>query len=115
MNRLGKEGEDAAVAFLSGKGYAIIEKNYRTPFGEIDIIAKDLNTIVFVEVKTRSDAAFGQPFEAVNQKKRAKMSRVALSFLKRFKHGVPARFDVLSITVASGGHQIEHIADAFEL
>lgn len=115
MNTLGKQGEDIAVSFLKKKGYAIVEKNFRTVFGEIDIIAKDNHTIVFIEVKARSDIAFGYPFEAVHPKKREKIRKVALSFMKRFKRELPARFDVLSIHFEDGMQQIEHIQDAFEV
>ncbi|SRR6266498_1856746 len=115
MNTLGKEGEDAAVVFLRKKGYRIIEKNYKTVFGEIDIIARDKDVIVFVEVKTRADRSFGHPFEAVHPKKREKIKRVALCFLKKIKSEPPARFDVLSVSAEGGSMKIEHIVDAFEV
>ncbi len=115
MNTLGKEGEDRAVAFLKKKGYRILEKNYRTVFGEIDIIAKDGDVIVFIEVKTRADDAFGYPFEAVTWRKREKIRKVSLSFLKKLKKEPPARFDVLSIRLEDGEKKIEHIKDAFEV
>ena len=115
MNSLGKEGEDIATDFLRDKGFSIIRKNYRTVFGEIDIIAKDKNVIVFVEVKTRTDNAFGHPFEAVDQRKRDKIRKVALSFMKSLKKEFPARFDVMSITRDRGGTRVEHIQDAFEV
>ncbi|PKL51976.1 MAG: YraN family protein [Nitrospira bacterium HGW-Nitrospira-1] len=115
MNTLGKEGEDMAADFLKKKGFGIIKKNYRTVFGEIDIIAKDKDIIVFVEVKTRTDNVFAHPFEAVNQKKRDKIRKVALCFMKTQKKEFPARFDVLSITSDRGETRIEHIKDAFEI
>ncbi len=115
MNRLGKQGEYLAISFLKKKGYAIVEKNFRTVFGEVDIIAKDRHAIVFVEVKARSDIAFGYPFEAVHPKKREKIRKVALSYMKRFKKELPARFDVLSIHFEHGEQHIEHIQDAFEV
>lgn len=115
MNTLGKEGEEIAIKFLKKKGYRIIEKNYRTVFGEIDIIAKDKDVIVFLEVKTRVDETFGYPFEAVTRRKREKIKKVALFFLKRFKRELPARFDVLSINIEDGKKQIRHIKDAFEV
>lgn len=70
MKVLGIEGENAAAKFLEKKGYRIISRNYKTHIGEIDIIAQDGNTIVFVEVKTRGNESFGKPFEAVNKRKR---------------------------------------------
>ncbi len=115
MNTLGREGEELAVEFCKKKGYRILEKNYRTVFGEIDIIAMDKGVIVFIEVKTRADMAFGYPFEAVTRRKREKIRKVALSFLKRFRKELPARFDVLSINIHGGRKQIEHIKDAFEV
>jgi putative endonuclease len=115
MNTLGKEGEEAAVDFLKKTGYRIIEKNYKTVFGEIDIIAKDKDIVVFVEVKTRADRSFGHPFEAVHPKKREKIRKTALCFLKKLKKEVPARFDVLSIDMEGGIKKIEHIVDAFEV
>jgi putative endonuclease len=115
MNTLGKDGEDIAACFLEKKGFRIIEKNYRTVFGEIDIIAQDRGSIVFVEVKTRSAITFGYPFEAVTPKKREKIRKVALCFMKKQKHELPARFDVLSITRDNGETRIEHIQDAFEV
>ncbi len=115
MNTLGREGEEIAVKFLKKKGYRIIEKNYRTVFGEIDIIARDKDVIVFTEVKTRADNTFGYPFEAVNRRKREKIKKVALSFMKKCRKEFPARFDVLSITVKDGKKRIEHMKDAFEV
>ena len=115
MNTLGKEGENIASDFLRNKGFSIIRKNYRTVFGEIDIIAKDKDVIVFVEVKTRADNSFGHPFEAVDRKKREKIRKVALSFMKTLKKEFPSRFDVISITRDRDGTRIEHIQDAFEV
>jgi len=115
MNTVGKDGEDLAVNFLKKKGYKIIERNFRTSFGEIDIIAKDGEIIVFTEVKTRTDETFGHPFEAVHRKKREKMRNVALCFLKMKKRELPSRFDVLSISIDNGEKNIEHIIDAFEV
>ena len=115
MNTLGKEGEELAVSFCRKKGYRVLEKNYKTVFGEIDIVARDGAKIVFIEVKTRADDSFGYPFEAVDARKREKIRRVALCFLKKFKQEVPARFDVLSISCENGRKRIEHIIDAFEV
>jgi putative endonuclease len=115
MNSLGKDGEVLAADFLKNKGYRILDKNFRTVFGEIDIIAKDCGVVVFVEVKTRTDITFGYPFEAVNPKKREKIRKTALCFLKKLKKSVPARFDVLSIYFEKGERKIDHIKDAFEV
>jgi len=113
---LGSDGEALAAEFLRKKGYRIIAKNYKTSIGEIDIVAKDGDTIVFLEVKTRTNESFGYPFEAVNDRKRRKIKNVALLFLKKMKEEVPARFDVLSISsTADGRQEITHIQDAFEV
>ncbi|MEJ2696036.1 MAG: YraN family protein [Candidatus Sulfobium sp.] len=115
MNAVGREGEEIALAFFRDRGYRILEKNYRTVFGEIDIIARDRDVLVFIEVKARTDDAFGSPFEAVHKKKREKIRKVALCFMKKLRKEVPARFDVLSIERSRTGHSIEHIKDAFEV
>ncbi|HDH53078.1 MAG TPA: YraN family protein, partial [Nitrospirae bacterium] len=76
MMRLGQKGEELAVKYLRKKGYKIIKQNYKTKIGEIDIIANDGGTLVFVEVKTRESIAYGMPFEAVNSYKRRKIANV---------------------------------------
>jgi putative endonuclease len=116
MKVLGIEGENVAVKFLEKKGYRIIRRNYKTHIGEIDIIAQDGNTIVFVEVKTRGNESFGKPFEAVNKRKRQKLKNLALLYLKNQGREFPVRFDVLSIFCSDKGKkEIEHIKDAFEV
>ena len=113
---LGSEGEEVAVRFLKKKRYGIIARNYKTPIGEIDIIAKDGDTIVFVEVKTRANDIFGYPFEAVNQNKRRKLKNLALLYLKKQRKELPVRFDVISIFCGQDGRkELEHIIDAFEV
>ena len=114
MRRLGNKGEDLAVRFLKKKGYRIIARNFKTPLGEIDIIADDGGALVFVEVKTRTGDSFGQPFEAVHYRKKDKLRRVALWYLKQAKKEMPSRFDVVSIQTDGGKNAIEHIVDAFE-
>jgi putative endonuclease len=114
MKGLGKQGEELAVAFLRKKGLRILERNYKTPLGEIDIIAEAAGTVVFVEVKTRTDTSFGLPFEAVDARKQEKLRKVALLFLKRLRRDAPSRFDVVSIELRGGRQRIEHIVDAFE-
>lgn len=115
MESLGTKGEDLAIKFLKKKGYRIIARNYKTFIGEIDIIAEDGNTTVFIEVKTRTDDSFGYPFEAVNKRKRKKLKNLALLYLKKKGEESPVRFDVLSIFYMDNGKkEIEHIKDAFE-
>lgn len=109
----GSKGEDIAAEFLKQKGYKILKRNYTTPLGEADIIARDNNTIVFVEVKARSSNAFGQPFEAVNHRKQEKLKKIALYYLKHNKIELPVRFDVVSIVSRNGKAEVNHIIEAF--
>jgi len=113
---LGKKGEELAVRFLKKKGYRVIERNYVCKMGEMDIIAKEKDTFVFVEVKTRTSSTFGPPQLAVNAAKQRQLSKVALNFLKE-KHleDAKARFDVVAILLGPKGEQIELIRDAFDL
>jgi putative endonuclease len=112
----GKYGEWLAVRYLKKKGYEIVGRNEKTPAGEIDIVARDADVLVFAEVKTRTGDRFGHPSEAVDARKRKKMEDSALLYLKRFKQKIPqARFDVICVTIAGSKNSIEHIADAFEL
>ncbi len=113
---LGSHGEEFGKLFLIKRGYKIIEQNYTTPLGEIDIIARDGDTLVFVEVKTRESGRFGRPFEAVDRRKQRKIANVALLYLKRFRELPACRFDVLSISLSgvAGDLRAELIQDAFE-
>ena len=113
--RLGQKGERIAVRFLKKKGYKIIEQNYKTRIGEIDIIANDGGTLVFIEVKTRESIAYGQPFEAVNYFKKRKITNTAMLYLKKLKEIPSCRFDVVSIYYDNGKPECELIKDAFEI
>ncbi|QWR78163.1 YraN family protein [Candidatus Magnetomonas plexicatena] len=110
----GKMGETLAVKFLKRSGYKILERNYRNKVGEIDIIAKVGDCIVFVEVKTRLSDAFGYPVEAVNAIKKQKIKGTALLYMKTFKTEPMVRFDVISIMINGKENQIQHIKDAIE-
>ena len=113
---LGKKGEDIAAAFLEKKGYNILFRNYKCSFGEIDIIAKHKKTLSFVEVKTRNAKKYGLPQEAVTPAKQAKISRVALEFVQRYKmENRAARFDVVSVQYLNDGYAVDLIENAFEL
>jgi len=113
---LGKQGEEIAIRFLTKKGYRILLRNYVCKMGEMDIIAREKETLVFVEVKTRTSTAFGPPQLAVNFAKQMQLSKVALYFLKEKKlEDVKARFDVVAILLRSKGEEIELIKDAFDL
>ena len=114
--KIGEKGETIAERYLKKKGYKILERNYRTKLGEIDIIAKDKKTIVFVEVKTRRSWQFGNPKGAVTPAKQRKISMVALQYLKTIdRRNTRARFDVVAITATRDTPQIEIIKNAFEL
>jgi putative endonuclease len=113
---LGKKGEDLALRFLKKNGYRIFARNYVCKMGEIDIIAKEKDTLAFIEVKTRTSTAFGPPQLAVNSAKQMQLSKVALYFLKeKGIEDVKARFDVVAILLGPKGPEIELIRDAFDV
>ncbi len=111
--KLGKKGEGIAVDYLKRNGFKILERNYRTRYGEVDIIAEENGTLVFIEVKTRSTDLFGHPLEAVTKEKQEKIKRLALSYLGKIQREMPVRFDVISINLESS-QDIKHIRYAFE-
>ncbi len=113
---LGKQGEDLACRELERRGYAIVARGYRTRIGELDIVARDGETLVFVEVKTRSSAEYGLPREAVSARKQRKVWLMALDFVMRADcHNVACRFDVVDVQMLpSGDALLEVIPDAFE-
>jgi putative endonuclease len=111
----GKEGEKIALAYLKKKGYRIVEQNYRCPIGEIDIVARDKNELVFVEVKTRKSVALGYPEQAVGSKKQKKISHLALWYLQEKKLiGSRARFDIVAILMLPSGNEVRLIPNAFD-
>jgi putative endonuclease len=114
--RTGKKGEELAALYLAEKGYHIIERNYRCRFGEIDIVAQEGETLVFVEVKSRRSDSYGDPQLAVNREKRKKISLISLAYLseKRLQNRT-ARFDVVAVKMLPAGHRVELIRNAFEL
>jgi len=113
---LGKFGEDLAFKKIKGLGYKRIIRNYRCPLGEVDLIAIDGDTLVFIEVKTRKGRSLAYAKEAVNDKKRRQLSKVALFYMKSNKlNEVRARFDVVAVSLAGGERQVEVIRNAFEL
>ena len=112
---LGRTGEDLACRELQRRGYAIVARRYRCLAGELDIVARDGQTLVFVEVKTRRGSGFGRAVEAVTAAKKRKISVVAVEYLTRhnaFAH--PCRFDVVAITVGAGGTTIDVLQNAFD-
>ena len=113
---LGKLGEEKAVQYLKDKGYKILERNYKTKLGELDVVARDAKTICFVEVKTRSSQEKGDPLESITPGKQHKLCKLALSYLKLNNLlSWPARFDVVSVYQGGGQTDIKLIKNAFEL
>lgn len=114
---LGRSGENLAAKHLKKKGYSILYKNFRTHCGEIDIIARYQDVLIFVEVKTRSRGEIGSPLQAVTGRKQHQISKVALEYLSRNDlFDKDARFDVISIICDSNNKtEIEHIENAFDL
>ena len=112
-NELGKQGEDAAIQFLQNNGHEILMRNYRFKKAEIDIISKHGKYLVFTEVKTRSNDAFGNPEEFVDKKKRLLMKSVADEFMHQQKLDADIRFDIISVNNEKGILKIFHIPDAF--
>ena len=113
----GKIGEKLAVSYLHGEGYKIIERNYRTKLGEIDIIADCKGCTCFVEVRAKNSPAFGLPEETILKKKQLQISKAALAYIKQFKlEDKSCRFDVVCIEgVESLMPQVRLIKNAFDL
>ncbi|HID96241.1 MAG TPA: YraN family protein [Candidatus Latescibacteria bacterium] len=111
---VGSKGEGLAAEFLKRKGFRILERNYRTRAGEIDIIARKGDTLVFVEVKTDRSGQFGPPETWVTPAKQRQIAKMATWYInsKRIM-GVDLRFDVIGISFKEGGREINHIEDAF--
>jgi putative endonuclease len=115
VNPLGVSGEALAEDHLRGLGYQIIEKDVRTPLGQLDLVAMDGKTLVFVEVKTRAGHGFGLPQEAVDAKKIRKLRQLGLYYLKIRPHRGQVRFDVVGLTMAGGRLvRVDHIKNAID-
>ena len=109
----GREGEDEAVNFLLAKGYQILERNWRYGHKEIDIIAGDRGTVVFVEVKSRKSLGDERYDELINRDKQKSLVSAATAYMIHHKYGSPIRFDVIFVIGEKTGKSIEHIEDAF--
>jgi putative endonuclease len=116
---VGHLGEDIAANYLSGRGFRILERNFRCKGGEVDIVARDPadKSLVFIEVKTRRGLTYGVPQLAVTPFKQRQVSKASLTWLsKNRQFDANARFDVIAILLhTDGAHSIEHIPNAFEL
>ncbi|NLI60172.1 MAG: YraN family protein [Clostridiales bacterium] len=118
MNRkkLGSWGEEQARKYLENQGFLILDNNYRCKLGEIDLIAMDGDSLVFIEVKTRRSTAYGFPMEAVGKRKQSKYIQMASIYIKeKAMAQVPFRFDVIEIMAKGQGQwDINHIPNAFQ-
>jgi putative endonuclease len=114
LRGVGQQGEDVAVDALRRAGYEIVERNFRTPIGEIDIVAREAGVLCFVEVKWRRDPTMGHPAESVTPEKQRRLARTAEWYLARHRQfGAAARFDVVAILEDDGTPTIEIIRNAF--
>ncbi len=114
--KLGDLGEDLAAKFLVRKGYEILAKKYRSKFGELDIVARDRGTLVFVEVRSRSRSEYGLPQETINNAKKERLRKAAIAFQSRYGLlDYNSRFDCVAIVFGDNGRveNIELIKDAF--
>jgi len=110
----GRAGEDAALRVYEGRGYALVTRNWRCSFGELDLVLLRRGTLVVCEVKARGGAAFGGGYEAVTWSKRRKLRQLAEAFLQQSGSRMPqVRFDVASVWLAAGRADVEIFEDAF--
>jgi len=112
----GEWGEERAARYLKKKQYRIISRNYSSRYGEIDLIARYKDTVVFVEVKTRAGSAYGRPGEAVDYAKQQKMIKTAMTYIQENQldeQDMGYRFDILEVLYTGTGYRIEHIENAF--
>ena len=112
MNRNGRHAEDVAAAFLQQRGLRLIARNYRCRFGEIDLIARDGKTLVFIEVRMRTGERFGGAAASITAAKRGKLLRTARHYLSATARAPACRFDALLVNGAD--HSIEWLKNAFE-
>ena len=113
---LGREGEALALRRLQELGYRCIARNYRCALGEVDLVARDGDTLVFVEIKTRKGMDLGYAKQAVTERKKRQVSKVALAYMKENRCcDAKARFDVVAVRTGGGQEEIEVVKNAFEL
>lgn len=114
MNNSGKIYEEIASDYLKNKGYRIVERNFNVPgMGEIDIIANDGKSTVFIEVKARTSAVY-KPYETVNSKKRSRIIKASIAYIKKKSLSGPFRYDVISIEKTGDKFFLEHFENAFD-
>jgi putative endonuclease len=116
-DELGRRGEDAAASYLRGLGYRIVGRRERVLRGDIDIVALDGRTVVFVEVRSRTDTAHGHPAETVGFAKQRRIAQLAEAYIRRHRlHDASVRIDVVAVTFDAAGGQpvVEHYQNAFD-
>lgn len=113
--QLGRTGEEAALQYLEQQGYRILERNFRCRLGEIDLIARDGQTLVFIEVKTRRSQMFGAPALAVTKEKQRRLIKTSQFYLSQKGAAQPVcRFDVVTVQIEGGEPRVEVITNAFQ-
>jgi putative endonuclease len=111
---IGRYGEDRAAIYLQDHGYEIIERNWRSRSGEIDLIARHKGRFVFVEVKTRNGSGYGHPFEAITRAKMSRMRRLVAEWCaSRQLPAIRVRLDAISVLITGGRVLIEHLKEVF--
>ena len=112
-NILGHEGEDIAAKYLEQKGYAVLDRNWRCGHKDLDLVVTKDNVVVFVEVKTRTGTEWGDPVDAVTDRKIRRIVNSADAYIRFNQIDMDARFDIVSIVVEDGEFKVEHIEQAF--
>ncbi len=112
-HNVGRDGEDIAARYLEVEGYMIMDRNWRCGHKEIDIVVRNENTIVFVEVKTRCGTEYGNPEDAVNFRKIRRIVNSADAYLRLHSIDLDVRFDIVTVVVENGVFKVEHIKEAF--
>lgn len=114
-DELGHRGEDEAARYLRGIGYRIVARREKILRGDIDIVALDDRTVVFVEVRSRTDTAHGHPVETVGQQKQRRMADLANAYIRRHRlQDCSVRLDVVTVTFGAAGPVVEHFQNAFD-
>ena len=112
-NILGKEGEEMAAGYLEQEGYTVLDRNWRCGHKELDLVVTRDDTIVFVEVKTRTGTEWGDPEDAVTDRKIRRIVNSADAYIRLNRIDMDVRFDIISIVSEGGGFKVEHIEQAF--
>lgn len=112
-NDKGVDGEELAAAYLTQKGYTVLERNWRFGREEIDIIAQEKDMLVVVEVKTRSGSFFGEPEEFVDKQKQRHLIKAVNGYIEKNNLDLEVRFDIIGVILSGKNHKINHIEDAF--